>query len=87
MPKMETTTHYQQSEITAEKRSPFRPHRGLAAPDLFLDTMLIGEQRRHAQLTVLKSWVTYTGTDPYMSPEGKNLPRRSTGRVCSFRRG
>jgi hypothetical protein len=26
--------------IAAEKRSPFRPHRGLVVPDLFLDTML-----------------------------------------------
>jgi hypothetical protein len=37
---METTTHRQQTEIAAEKWSPFRPHRGLAAPNLFLDTML-----------------------------------------------
>jgi hypothetical protein len=37
---METTAHRQRVEIVAEKRSPFRPHRGLAAPDLFLDTML-----------------------------------------------
>jgi hypothetical protein len=36
----ETTTHHRQAEITVEKRSPFIPHRGLAAPDLFLDTML-----------------------------------------------
>jgi hypothetical protein len=36
----ETTTHHQRVEIAAEKRSPFRPHQGLAAPDLFLDTML-----------------------------------------------
>jgi hypothetical protein len=37
---METTVHRQRAEIAAEKRSPFRPHRGLAAPNLFLDTML-----------------------------------------------
>jgi hypothetical protein len=37
---METTTHHQRAEIAAEKRSPFRPHRGLAAPDIFLDIML-----------------------------------------------
>jgi hypothetical protein len=46
MPYMETTTHRQRAEIAAEKRSPFKPHRGLAAPDRFLDTMLdrrIGE--------------------------------------------
>jgi hypothetical protein len=33
-------THHRRAEIAAEKRSLFRPHRGLAAPDLFLDTML-----------------------------------------------
>jgi hypothetical protein len=33
-------THCQRAKIAAEKRSPFRPHRGLASPDLFLDTML-----------------------------------------------
>jgi hypothetical protein len=27
--------------IAAQKRSPFRPHWGLAAPDIFLDTMLV----------------------------------------------
>jgi hypothetical protein len=32
--------HHQWAEIAAEKRSPFKPHRGLAAPDLFLNTML-----------------------------------------------
>jgi hypothetical protein len=37
---METTTQRQRAEIAAEKRSPFRPHRGLAALVLFLDTML-----------------------------------------------
>jgi hypothetical protein len=45
---METTTHHPR----AEKRSPFRPHRGLAAPELFLDTMLTGEHGRHARLTM-----------------------------------
>jgi hypothetical protein len=39
-PYMETTTHRQRAEIATEKRSPFRPHRGLAVPDLFLDTTL-----------------------------------------------
>jgi hypothetical protein len=39
-PNMEATTHRRQVEIAAKKRSPFRPHRDLAAPDLFLDTML-----------------------------------------------
>jgi hypothetical protein len=48
----------------------FRHHRGLAVLDLFVDTMLIGEYERHARLTVWKYWVTYTGTDPDMSPEG-----------------
>jgi hypothetical protein len=33
-------THCQWVEIIVEKRSPFRPHRGLAAPDLFLNTIL-----------------------------------------------
>jgi hypothetical protein len=66
---METTTHRRQAEIAPEKRNPFRAHRGLAAPDLFLDTMLIGEHGRHARLTVWKPWVTYTRTDD-MSPEG-----------------
>jgi hypothetical protein len=49
---METTTHYRQAEIAAEKQSPFKPHRGLVTLDLFLDTMLTGEHGRHAQLTV-----------------------------------
>jgi hypothetical protein len=40
MPYTETMTHRQWAEIAAKKRSPFRPHRGLAALDLFLDTML-----------------------------------------------
>jgi hypothetical protein len=67
---MEATTHRQRAEIAAEERSPFRPHRGLAAPDLFLDTLLTGEHERHARLNVRKPWTTYTGTDPDMSPEG-----------------
>jgi hypothetical protein len=33
-------TYRRRAEIAAEKRSQFRPHRGLTAPDLFLDTML-----------------------------------------------
>jgi hypothetical protein len=37
---METMTHRRRVEIAAKKWSPFRPHRGLAASDLFLDTML-----------------------------------------------
>jgi hypothetical protein len=37
---METMTYRQRAKITAEKRSPFRPYRGLAAIDLFLNTML-----------------------------------------------
>jgi hypothetical protein len=36
---METMTHRQGAEIPAEEQSPFRPHQGLAAPDLFIDTM------------------------------------------------
>jgi hypothetical protein len=67
---METTTHRRRAGTAAEKRSPFRPHRGLAAPDLFLDTMLTREHGRHARLTVWKLWVTYMRTDPDMSPEG-----------------
>jgi hypothetical protein len=67
---METTTHRRHAKTVAEKQSPFRPHRGLAAPDLFLDAMLTVEQERHARLTVWKPWVTYTGTDPDMSPKG-----------------
>jgi hypothetical protein len=35
-----TTTHRRRAETAAEKWSLFKPHRGLAAPDLFLDTML-----------------------------------------------
>jgi hypothetical protein len=62
-------THRQRAEIAVEKRSPFKPHRGLAAPDLFLDTMLTGEHGRHVRLTVWKFWLTYTVTDPNMSPE------------------
>jgi hypothetical protein len=49
---MESTTHHRRAEIAAEEWSPFRPHRGLAAPDLFLDTMLTGEHERHARLNV-----------------------------------
>jgi hypothetical protein len=67
---MKTTTHRRRAEIDAEKRSPFRPHRCLAAPNLFLYTILTGEHGRHARLTVWKPCVTYTGTDPDMSPEG-----------------
>jgi hypothetical protein len=37
---METMTHHWRIEIAAMKWSPFMPHRGLATPDLFLDTML-----------------------------------------------
>jgi hypothetical protein len=40
MPYMETTIHRQRAEIATKKRSPFRSHRGLDAPDLFLDNML-----------------------------------------------
>jgi hypothetical protein len=36
---METTTHRRGAEIATKEQSPFRPDRGLAAPDLFLDTM------------------------------------------------
>jgi hypothetical protein len=45
---MEAMTHRRRAEIAAEERSPFRPHRGLAAPDLFLDTMLARQYGRHA---------------------------------------
>jgi hypothetical protein len=68
---MEATTHRWRSEIAVEGRSSFRPHRGLAAPDLFLDTMLTDEQGGHARLTIWKPWVTYTGTDPDMSRSGQ----------------
>jgi hypothetical protein len=64
MPYMETTSHHRRADIAVEKRSPFRPHRGLAAPDLFLDTMLNQRTWEHARLTVLKPCATYTGTDP-----------------------
>jgi hypothetical protein len=37
---IETTTHRRRTEIAAEKWSLFRSYRGLAAPDLFLDTMV-----------------------------------------------
>jgi hypothetical protein len=67
---METTTHHRRAEIAALERSSFRPHCGLAAPDLFLDTVLTGKHERHAQLNVWKLWATYTGMDPDMSPEG-----------------
>jgi hypothetical protein len=40
------------------------PHRGLAASDLFLDTMLTEEHGRHSRLTIRKPWATYTGTYP-----------------------
>jgi hypothetical protein len=67
---MEATTHRRQAEIAAEERSSFRPHRGLAASGLFLDTMLTGEHGRHVRLNVWQSWATYTGMDPDISPEG-----------------
>jgi hypothetical protein len=67
---MEAMTHRQRAEIVVEERSLFRPHRGLATPDLFLDTMLTGEYGRHARLNVWKPWATYMGTNPDMSPEG-----------------
>jgi hypothetical protein len=51
---METMTHRWRAETAAEKQSPFKPHGGLAAPDLFLNTMLTGEHERHAPLTVWK---------------------------------
>jgi hypothetical protein len=37
---METMTHHRRAEIATTEQSPFRPHRDLAAPDLFLDIML-----------------------------------------------
>jgi hypothetical protein len=52
MPYMETTTHRRRVEIAVEKRSPFKPHRDLAAPDLFLNTMLTGKHGRRHRLTV-----------------------------------
>jgi hypothetical protein len=67
---MEATTHRRRAEIAAEERILFRSHRGLAAPDLFLDTMLTRGHGRHARLNVSKPWATYTETDPDMSPEG-----------------
>jgi hypothetical protein len=67
---METTIHRRRAEIAAEERSLFKPHRGLPAPDLFLDTMLTREYGRHARSTVRKPWVTYTETDPDMSLKG-----------------
>jgi hypothetical protein len=67
---METMTHHRQAEIAAEEQSPFRPHRGLAALGLFLNTMLTGEYGRYTRLIVWKPWVTYTRTDPGMSPKG-----------------
>jgi hypothetical protein len=44
---MEATIHHRGVEIAAEEQSPFMPHRGLTAPDLFLDTMLTGKHGRH----------------------------------------
>jgi hypothetical protein len=67
---MKTTTPHRGAEIATEEQSPFRPHRGLAAPNLFLNYILTGQYGSHARLTVWKPWVTYTGTDPDMSPEG-----------------
>jgi hypothetical protein len=67
---MEAMTHHRRAEIAAEERSLFRPHRGLAAPDLFLNTMLTEQHGRHTRLNVWKPWATYTETDPDMSPEG-----------------
>jgi hypothetical protein len=66
---METMTHHLRAEIATEKQSPFRPHQCLAAPNLFLDTMLSEEHGRHVRLTIWEPSVTYTGMDPDMSPE------------------
>jgi hypothetical protein len=70
---MEIMTHRRRAERVVERQILFRPHRGLAALDLFLDTVLTEEHGRHARLIVWKPWVTYTGTDPDMSPKGQNL--------------
>jgi hypothetical protein len=67
---MKATTHRRRAEIAAEERSPFRPRRGLATPNLFLDTTLTGQHGRHARLNLWKHWATYTGMDPDMSLEG-----------------
>jgi hypothetical protein len=40
MPYMEIMIYHWRAKIAAEKQSPFRPHRGLTAPDLFMNTML-----------------------------------------------
>jgi hypothetical protein len=49
---MKTTTHRRRAETAAEKRSPFRSHRGLPALNLFLDTMQTEEHGRHARVTL-----------------------------------
>jgi hypothetical protein len=61
---METTIHRRRAEVTAEKSIPFRPHRGLAAPDLFLYTMLDRRTWETCRLTVQNPWARYTGTCP-----------------------
>jgi hypothetical protein len=84
---METMTHRQGAKIAAEKQSMFRPHQGLATLNLFLDSMLTEEHGRHAQLTVRKPWVTYTGMDPKHVIRRVKLTEMSAGRACSLCRG
>jgi hypothetical protein len=81
---MEATTHRWRAERAAEERSPFRPHRGLATPDLFLDTMLTGEHRRHARLNVWKPWVTYTERIQTCHPKGKTYRDAQLGELVHF---
>jgi hypothetical protein len=50
-------THHRQAEVAAEKQSPFRPHLGLTAPNLFLNTML----NRRTWETCLIDWTETLG--------------------------
>jgi hypothetical protein len=57
-------THHRQAKIAAKKRSPFNPHRGLAAPDLFLDIMLDQRTWKACSIDCRESLGNIYGTDP-----------------------
>jgi hypothetical protein len=46
--------------------------------------MLTREHGWHARLTIWKSWVTYTETDPDMSPKGKTYRDAQLGELVHF---
>jgi hypothetical protein len=57
-------THCQRAEIATEKWSLFRHHRGLAAPDLFLDIMLDRRTWEACLIDCMKGLRNIYGTYP-----------------------